>query len=163
MLTISDLILICKILSKGMNILDGDKLALADRKEYLYLKRTVDHDNILMNELEACSKSCNAHFVVPLYGQPIFSYRGSDIELYEGDAVTFSIGSVLLRVQCTSFTKLDLRPIHRLNCGKGRQFIVCGILSNKIIFVVVKKLSCHESAVSAEDPFIYNFLHSILS
>lgn len=37
-----------------MNILDSDKLALADRKEYLYLKRTVDHDNILMNELEAC-------------------------------------------------------------------------------------------------------------
>ena len=110
-----------------MNILDGDKLALADRKEYLCLKRTVDHDNILMNELEACSKSCNAHFVVPLYVQPIFSYRGSDIELYEGDAVTFSIGSVLLRVQCTSFTKLGLRPIHRLNCGKGRQFIVCGI------------------------------------
>ena len=146
-----------------MNILNGDKLALADRKEYLYLKRTVDHDNILMNELEACSKSCNAHFVVPLYVQPIFSYRGSDVELYEGDAVTFSIGSVLLRVQCTSFTKLGLRPIHRLNCGKGRQFIVCGILSNKIIFVVVKKLSCHESTVSAQDPFIYNFLHNILS
>lgn len=70
-LTISDFILICKILSKGMNILDGDKLALADRKEYLYLKRTVDHDNILMNKLETCSKSCNAHFVVPLYVQPI--------------------------------------------------------------------------------------------
>lgn len=83
MLTISDFILICKILSKGMNILDGDKLALADRKEYLYLKRTVDHDNILMNQLEACSKSCNSYFVVPLYVQPIFSYRGSDIELYE--------------------------------------------------------------------------------
>lgn len=58
MLTISDFILIffCKILSKGMNILGGDKLALADRKEYLYLKRTVDHNNILMNKLEACSK-----------------------------------------------------------------------------------------------------------
>ena len=48
-----------------------------------YLKRTVDHDNILMNKLEACSKSCNAQFVVPLYVQPICSYQGSDIELYE--------------------------------------------------------------------------------
>lgn len=83
MLTISDFILICKILSKGMNILDGDKLTLADRKEYLYLKRTVDHANILINKLEACSKSCNVRFVVPLYVQPICSHQGSEIELYE--------------------------------------------------------------------------------
>ena len=42
--------------------------------------------------------------------------------------MTLSVGSVLLRVQCTSFSKLGLRPIHGLNCGKGRQFIFCGIL-----------------------------------